>query len=42
MRVWAVLGGDGGVLLHCGGEPVHYCARDFAKFVLAKVDEGLG
>jgi hypothetical protein len=37
-----LLGGDGGVLLHCGGEPVGHCAHDFTEFVSAEANEGFG
>jgi hypothetical protein len=37
-----LLGGDGGASLHCGGEAVCHCACDFAEFVSAEADEGLG
>ena len=37
-----LLGSDGGVLLHCGCEPIGHCLCDFAEFVSAEVDEGFG
>jgi hypothetical protein len=35
-----LLGGDGGVSLHCGGKSVGHCARDFAELVSAEADKG--
>jgi hypothetical protein len=35
-----LLGGDGGVSLHCGGEPVSHCVCNFAEFVSTEADEG--
>jgi hypothetical protein len=37
-----LLGGDGGVLFHCGSKSVGHCSCDFAKFVPAETDEGFG
>jgi hypothetical protein len=36
-----LLGGDGGVSLHCGGKAIHHCACDFAEFISAEANEGL-
>ena len=35
-----LLGGDGGVSLHCGSKSVGHCARDFAELVSAEADKG--
>jgi hypothetical protein len=35
-----LLGGDGGVSFHCGGEPIGHCVCDFAEFVSTEANEG--